>query len=317
MFGYVRPRRDLLKQTELEDYRAAYCGLCRSLGKRYGFAARFLVNYDMSFLYLLRSSAARAAEAKACWCPARVCGKKNCAVDDAGFAPVAACTVILCVEKLRDNIRDKGFFRSIPDRLAALLYRRAYRRAARALPDFAALTARQLQALHVLEREKSPSIDATADAFARIVAGCAGDLEDPALRRPMEQILYQTGRFLYLADALDDLSEDCRKDAYNPLRYRFRPVDGKLRQEDLQYLSQLTDSSVNLAGAALALLPAQSHAGLLENILYLGLPAVFAAVRAGRFNAKDRLRPERRRKSSPEQMLPNAETKENEYEGPL
>ena len=46
MFGYVRPRRDQLAEADLDAYQAAYCGLCRALGKRYGFFARFLVNYD-------------------------------------------------------------------------------------------------------------------------------------------------------------------------------------------------------------------------------------------------------------------------------
>lgn len=290
MFGYVRPRRDLLKQIDFAAYQAAYCGLCRALGKGYGFPARFLVNYDMTFLYLLRSSVGEPAGTRRCWCPARVCGRKNCVLDPAGYDASAACAVILCWEKLRDDVRDEGFFRSLPARFLTLVYRRAYRKARLRLPEFAALTAEQLSVLRELEEARSPSVDATADAFARIVAGCGADLEDPALRRPMEQVLYQTGRFLYLADALDDLKADCKKDSYNPLRYRFSVENGGLRQEDLEYLTQLTDSSVNLAGAALALLPLRSHEALLENILYLGLPAVFNAVKAGKFNARDKIR---------------------------
>lgn len=288
MFGYVRPRRDLLGQAEQEDYQAAYCGLCRALGKHYGFAARFLVNYDMTFLYLLRASAGASAQTAPCWCPARVCGKKNCVLDPQGLSSVAAYTVILCVEKLRDNIRDERFFRTLPHRLMALIYHRAYRKAARVQPGFAALTASQLQALHELEAAQSPSIDATADAFARIVAGCAGD-SAPALRRPMEQVLYQTGRFLYLTDALDDLREDCARGAYNPLRFRFSVREGEMTPDDLAYLSQLTDSSVNLAGAALSLLPAGAHTTVLENIVFMGLPSVFSAVKAGRFQAGKRM----------------------------
>ena len=290
MFGYVRPRRDRLSQEDLASYQAAYCGLCRALGKQYGFAARFLVNYDMTFLYLLRASAASAAQTARCWCPARVCGRKDCVLDPEGFEAVAACTVILTVEKLRDNVRDEGFFKGLPYRLLALIYRRAYRKAARRLPAFASLAARQLNALQSLEAARSPSIDAVADAFAQIVAGCAADLEDPSLRRPMEQLLYHTGRFLYLADALDDLRRDCEQDVYNPLRYRFSVSDGALTQGDLDYLTQLTDSSVNLAGAALALLPGQAYELLLENVIYLGMPAVFAAVREGRFQKRDRIK---------------------------
>ena len=103
---------------------------------------------------------------------------------------------------MRDNVRDEGFFRGLPYRFLSGVYRRAYRKAARLLPDFAALTARQLTSLRQLEEANSPSVDATSDAFAKIVAGCAADLEDPLLRRPMEQVLYQTGRFLYLTDDL-------------------------------------------------------------------------------------------------------------------
>jgi hypothetical protein len=286
MFGYVRPRIDRLAAEELDAYRAAYCGLCRALGKEYGFPARFLVNYDMTFLYLLRASVFTPPEPRQCWCPARVCGKKPCIPDPEGYRPVAACTVLLCVEKLRDDVRDKGFFRSLPARLLTLVYRRAWRKACGALPAFAALTRTQLSRLGELEQAQSPSIDAVADTFARIVAGCAADLEDPALRRPMEQLLYQTGRFLYLADALDDLREDCEDDAYNPLRFRFAPKEGELEPEILEYLTQLTDASVNLAGAALALLPLCAYGALLENIVYLGLPAVFAAVKAHKFQAR-------------------------------
>ena len=286
MFGYVRPRRDLLAQSEFDAYHAAYCGLCRTLGKQFGFRSRFLVNYDMTFLYLLRTSAAEPSGVRNCWCPARVCGRRACMQDAEGFLPAAAYTVILSYEKLLDNVRDESFLRSLPFRILTLLFRRAYRKASKLLPDFAALCERQLAALQELETARSPSIDATADAFARIVSGCVNDLSDPGLRRPMEQILYHTGRFLFLADALDDLKEDCAKDAYNPLRYRFSVSGGALTQADLDYLSQLTDSSVNLAGAALELLPMQANRILLENIIYYGFPAVFYAVKTGKFQAR-------------------------------
>lgn len=289
MFGYVRPRRDLLEQAEFERYHAAYCGLCRALGKQYGFRARFLVNYDMTFLYLLRASVSEPCAVEPCRCPAKLCGRKPCTLDAAGYAPVCACTVILSYEKLCDQLRDEGFLRSLPYRALTLLYRRAYRKAASQLPEFAALCAEQLAALHALEEASSPSVDATADAFARIVSGCVDDLAAPELRRPMEQLLYHTGRFLYLADALDDLKEDCRREAYNPLRFRFAVTDGALSQADLDYLTQLTDSSVNLAGAALELLPGKAYRKILENIVYYGFPAVFFAVKTGKFRSKESL----------------------------
>ena len=295
MFGYVRPRKDELKIRDYQTYRAVYCGLCRALSRKYGFRARFLVNYDMTFLYLLRESVRDPAGTEACRCPARICSKERCVCDDEGYERVAACSVILSYRKLRDNVRDNGFFRSLPDRAAGFLLRRVYRKAAREMPDFDRLVREELDRLSRLEAENSPSIDKTADAFARLTAGCAADLADDAIRRPAQTVLYQVGRFIYLTDALDDLARDCRRDAYNPLRYRFSPENGGLRAEDLTYLTELTESSVNLAGAALELLPMRAYRPLLENIVYLGLPAVFSAVRQGEFDHRKKDHPRKER----------------------
>ncbi len=78
MFGYIRPRTQELKVREDTLYRAAYCGLCRCLGKRYGFPARFLVNYDMTFLYLLLSGQEACAACAPHFCPANPLKKKAC-----------------------------------------------------------------------------------------------------------------------------------------------------------------------------------------------------------------------------------------------
>ena len=54
MFGYVRPYVPELKVMDNELYRATYCGLCRTMGKRTGCFSKFALNYDFVFLALLR-----------------------------------------------------------------------------------------------------------------------------------------------------------------------------------------------------------------------------------------------------------------------
>ena len=56
MFGYVIANREIMTEEQIERYRAYYCGLCRTLKRRHGAAARFTLNYDMTFLVLLLSS---------------------------------------------------------------------------------------------------------------------------------------------------------------------------------------------------------------------------------------------------------------------
>ena len=53
MFGYVRPPE--LPPEELERFRRMYCGLCHALGKKYGQAARMILNYDLTYLAILLS----------------------------------------------------------------------------------------------------------------------------------------------------------------------------------------------------------------------------------------------------------------------
>ena len=56
MFGHVQANLADLSEEEKKRYRAAYCGLCHTLGKRYGFWTRMALTYDLTFLSLLLSS---------------------------------------------------------------------------------------------------------------------------------------------------------------------------------------------------------------------------------------------------------------------
>lgn len=69
MFGYVRPSDGHLTAEDKQRFQAAYCGLCRSLGRRYGLAARMILNYDLAFLAMLLSREPECPTAH-CRCPA-------------------------------------------------------------------------------------------------------------------------------------------------------------------------------------------------------------------------------------------------------
>ena len=55
MFGYIVVHQPELKVREYETYRAAYCGLCRSLKNRHGRLGQMTLSFDMTFLALLLS----------------------------------------------------------------------------------------------------------------------------------------------------------------------------------------------------------------------------------------------------------------------
>lgn len=286
MFGYVRPLREEMKVRDWELWRHHYCGLCRCLGKRYGLKARFLLSYDMTFLYSLLSMKDQPEPPQKCWCPAGAVCRKACTGENAAMQYAADLTVILSFWKLKDEREDGGLLRRLGADVLLLLFRRAYRRAAQRQPEFAAVVQRQLQLLRELECGRSDSIDRTADAFAVILQSCAAWWNDAGERRAAEQLLYHVGRYVYLTDALNDLQEDCRKKHYNPLRYRFPVQNGMLSDTDKSYLLEILDASVDMASTAFELMQRSRSGAVPENIIYYGLPAVLKAVSEGRFNAR-------------------------------
>ena len=48
MFGYVRAVTPVLAPEEARRYEAVYCGLCRTLGERYGKTAQLILTMTLS-----------------------------------------------------------------------------------------------------------------------------------------------------------------------------------------------------------------------------------------------------------------------------
>lgn len=284
MFGYVLPRKDKLSEEQQKRYRAAYCGLCRSLKLNYGFRARFLVNYDMTFLYFLLQGTEQ-KQPQRCLCPARPFCRKDCLPADERMNYAADLSVLLSYWKLLDARRDGGFFHAAAAQMGLWLYRKSYQKAVSRRKETDHVFGRELSRLQKLEEEKCSSIDRTADAFASLLKACAM-AEGEAALRTQELLLYHVGRYLYLVDALEDLPEDIKKDRYNPLRYRYAPEGDSLSVEDKKQLIQTIDASISMAASAFELLPENADRELVENIIYYGLPAVLHSVAQGNFRKR-------------------------------
>ncbi|MCL2589196.1 MAG: DUF5685 family protein [Oscillospiraceae bacterium] len=274
MFGYVIPIQGELKVKEFDQFKAAYCGLCHSLKAHYGFGARFVLNFDFTFLAILLSHGDREVSYSKKRCVARPFQKRRCCEGGESFRQAAGYSLILTHWKLQDAVADSGFVTGIPYRLVAGFLSRAYRKAARDFPEFDAHCRDQLEALRILERENSGDLDRVADTFAAILPHAADCVEDEAERRIFAELLYHTGRWIYLIDAFDDLEKDKQSGNYNPLAVRFEQPDE---------VQVTITHSANLIATAYNLLPTGKWSGILENIIYLGFPAVTESVFEGRF----------------------------------
>lgn len=280
MFGYVLPLAGELKVKEFQKFKSAYCGLCHAMGRKCGLKARFLLNYDFTFLAMLLDGGSKASADQMCRCVASPFRRRRVCAMTSGFEMAADASVILSFWKLRDTVQDEGFFRGFAARLLSLLLRPAYRKAAKRRREFD-LTVRQcLSQLRQLELEQCPSLDRVADTFARLLQA-AGIEAQTEQRSPVEQILYHIGRWIYLADAYDDLEEDFKRKRYNPLITRFALTVPALPEKDREQLETTMRHSLNLATSAYGLLQVGRWSEVLDNILYLGLPTSGMRVLAG------------------------------------
>lgn len=273
MFGYVRPCRPELKCKDFDLYRATYCGLCRCLRRRYGLLAPMFLNFDFTFLTLVLWSAEERFTPCAGRCHANPLRKEPMCPDSPALEQAADESMVLTWWKLRDAVADEPFWKGLPARVLSGLLGSAYRKAAARRPEFAAAVEESLGELNRLEGEQCPSIDRTADTFARLLQAAAPG--EGTEGRVLGQLLYHLGRWIYLIDARDDLAEDRAACRYNPVAARYGP------EGDDPALKRTLDHSLELMGAALQLGDFGCRKALLENIIYLGLPLVQRAVFEG------------------------------------
>lgn len=287
MFGYIRPAAHRLPAQEAERFRTAYCGLCHTLGKRYGFAARFLLNYDFVFLVILLSDGTEAA-CVSCRCAAHPL-KRRCAMAGQRALELAADhSVVLSWWQLQDQIADHGFWAGLPYRLAALLLRRAYQKAGARVPQFDRSVCRRLSELSRLEAERCASIDRAAEPFASLLAEIAQHVDEPDRRRILQHILYHLGRWIYLIDAADDFAGDVKSGCYNPLRYRYAVAGDELPQEVKQVLAQTLDESIRQMSGAYALCDYGVWTPILDSIFYDSFYGIGQAVLSGSYHKPTR-----------------------------
>lgn len=286
MFGYVRPLKCELRVREWEHFQSAYCGLCHTLAHGYGWWARYLLNYDFTFLALALSVYEPFSGKEAKRCPASPHRKKACLNQNQALAAAADLTILLTWHKLRDSVLDESVWRSIPARAGMLFLSRAERRAAQRQAPIAQRVAEELSRLRAYERERPDSFDPPADTFAALLSALADVVPEEGGRRVLRLLFYHLGRWIYLLDACDDLAADARKGAYNPVAARFGLAEGILTADARERIQETLRLSRLEMETAFALAPDSPFTPVLGNIIVLGLPSVEEQVLSGQWKQR-------------------------------
>ena len=285
MFGYVRPSVQDLPEGELDRFRTMYCGLCHTLSRRYGQAARFILNYDFTYLAILLSDGTVGTE-NAGRCYTSPLKKRPYLEPTAAMELAADESVILAYWQLRDGVEDHAWAAGLKYRAGARLLESAYQKAAAIRPEFDEAVRRQLHVLGELEKTKDPSMDQAADTFAVLLSSAAKEIEDPIRRRILEQILYHLGRWVYLIDAADDLKKDTESGNYNPVALRYGLTGGVWDPESRHAFAVTLDHSIHQMAAAFELWDFGAWTTVLQTTFYAGLFQVGHAVLDGTYHRR-------------------------------
>lgn len=284
MFGYVRPPQDL-PEEEKKRFGRAYCGLCHALGERYGPAARFILNYDFTFLAILLSDREEGPIHHGRCAAHPIHGRDRLETTPA-LALAADESVILAYWQARDGVEDHDWIHGLKYRAVSAVLEPAYGQAAKARPEFDESTRRQLRLLAELERENCPSMDQAADTFAVLLQGAARSVDEPVRRRVLEQIFYHLGRWVYLVDAADDLKKDAAGGCYNPVALRYGLSGGVWTEESRRSFATTLDQSIHMMATAFELWDFGVWTPVLKTTLYAGLFRVGKAVLDGTFHGE-------------------------------
>ena len=265
MFGYLEADRSLLMPEEELRYRAAYCGLCRSLRSRYGQLAGVTLNYDLCFLILLLQSLYESSEKS---------GKDTCIVHprterewwNCIYTDYAAdMNLALSYLKLCDDWEDDG---SIPALLASRRLQAYYNKLQITYPRQCRTMEQSLNLLCCLERERTEDADAAAEAFAPLMAEVFV-VHDDRWADTLRAFGTALGKALYVMDAVMDLDRDSVFGKFNPFRRRYGRVDNEEQFRDI--MSMLLGDCLYFFDR----LPLVADSGLLKNILCFGFWSKF------------------------------------------
>jgi hypothetical protein len=228
VFGIIRPCRHRLSTTLRTSWWAHLCGLCLSLRDEHGQLARAATNYDGLIISALVDAQSPAAEPRRVAGPCPLRGMRSAEVSvGSGARLAAAASLVLAAAKVRDHVDDgDGVFGRQP---VAGTARMVAGRWARQGGGTAGRLGFDTDVLFdAIGRQSGveagagpgdllvvtePTETATGEACAH-TAVLAGRPENAA---PLREVGRLFGRVVHIVDAVEDLDEDSRSGAWNPL----------------------------------------------------------------------------------------------------
>ena len=272
MFGYVKPDIKELLVKEHEFYKSTYCGICRSMKKHTGGLSIATITYDSVFLALVRMAYIPDSELGSSMrrCIAHPMKKRCMLNDNSAIEYTARAFAILSYYKMQDDLSDEGLAKRMLVSATRPILASAKKKAD--LTSLAGIVKDRLDKISVIERERRPSIDEPAELFGELLGEIFAWGLEGSDRIVTYECGYRLGKFILLADAIDDYDSDRKSGKYNPYVISYDGAD--LTKENKQNVKTALLIECKKLENAINLIPFGNKItieNIVRNIIYLGL----------------------------------------------
>lgn len=213
MFGYISPDAPYLFKKDETLYKALYCGLCKSIGAGCGQTARTALTYDMAFTSaLVHNILGEDVKIEKARCCLHVLKRRPITRVDETSVAVGCVNTALAYYKLCDDKQDG-------DRRGVLrhLYKGGYKRVLKKHPKVCEIISKYTAEQSALEKAGCAVIDMACEPSANMMAELSDYLLKDRATEFTRKLFYALGKWVYLADALDDYDKDVKKGRFNVL----------------------------------------------------------------------------------------------------
>ena len=214
MFGYLDIEKDKLEDGQRGLWQTFMSGLCFSTKKLYGDYPRMFISNDVNFFNVLFHSVTNtdvSVENKRCFSHPI---KKRTVLQQTDLTDkLAVANVLLTYWNIYDDTVDGG---SVKKKTALKMFAKPYNKAKKDNPELDEILAKRYGELRELEQSNCNSIDRVAHAFALLSQDFATLVLGEQANEYVQTLCYNLGKWIYLIDALDDVSKDIKRRNYNP-----------------------------------------------------------------------------------------------------
>ncbi len=216
MLGHLQPQSCSLSEPAQHAYNQFYCGICKSLRKEKGLSASLMINHELSLNLLALSPYMEGATTLSTPCPSSGFLKQKSTINHLTVNTAAKLSVLLGWIKSVDWAFDSK------SKLASLIEKKLSKWKKDFTPSFSNRLQAEIEDYLFQVKNHSPEAKivklASASLAEKLWLELADQTQIPIQQKDYIKLIFsESGKLIYLADALEDLQEDKRKSQYNPI----------------------------------------------------------------------------------------------------